>query len=297
MMTETEQVLWIRQVRDYGLGNTICMTPGLREMSARLGQRIPMFFETEGLGGLFADCPFIDVMAGPIKHCHAKYTSWKPERLKGESDYMAWSRILNRVTLDIPADTLQAGKAFTIQASGSMGAFRGDTLHTQFEPYVDACEPPDWWHHPKGKTVAIAHGCLSENPVTIAQKDVGVEVRQRMFDAVCEAGATPVIIGNERDELRFWSKNQIFPTSTEIGALGVADISLRRAVGIMQKCDAFITNATGLYHVGAASGMTGLVLWKDCSFEKNVAPSKNVSHANQGQWGPSIDKFVKKVMA
>lgn len=251
-------------------------------MSERLGQRIPMYFETDGLSQLFADCPFVDVMPGPIKHCGPKFTSFKPKRLPGESDYMAWSRILNTITSDyVPANV-------------------------PYDPYVDACEPPSWWKHPKGKTVAIIHGCLSDSPVTIAQKDVGAEVRQHMIDAVCEAGATPVIIGNSADYVRFWNGCDVYRKGVETGALGNVNMSLRRAVGIMQKCDAFISNATGLYHVGAASGMAGLVLWKDCDFEKNVAPSPNVIHESPGLYGSirrscgwmgAIDKFVKRVMA
>lgn len=274
MATELEQILWIRQIKEFGLGNMICMTPGLREMSARLGQRIPMYFETDGLSQLFADCPFIDVMPAKIKHCSAKFTSGKPDRLKGESDYMAWSRILNPITVAYTGPRHTDGK---------------------FEPYVDKCSPPDWWKHPKGKTIAIVHGCLSDNLTTIKQKDVGDEVRQHMVDAVCEAGATPVIIGNTVDLIRFWSRIDYVRKVVEFSALGNEDISLHRAVGIMQKCDAFITNATGLYHVGAASGIAGLVLWKGCDFEKNVAPSKHVTHKSDG-WMAAISKFVGKVM-
>lgn len=274
MMTELEQIMWIKQVKAFGLGNTITMTPGLREMSARLGKRIPIYFETEGLSALFADCRFIDVMAGPIRHCGPKYTSCKPERLKGESDYAAWARILN-------------------------GAFTYEYLPpvSVTEPYVDACEPPQWWEHPKGKTIAIVHGCLGGDPATIQKKDVGNEIRQRMVDAVCEQGATPVVIGNIPDLASFWRHTDIFRKDVEFGALGNEDISLRRAVGIMQKCDGFITNATGMAHVGAASGMNGLVLWKHCNFEKNAMPSKWVKHAMQGQHGPAINRFVKKVVS
>ncbi len=268
MMTELGQILWIKQVRAFGLGNTITMTPGLRLLSRLHSQRIPMYFETEGLSQLFADCPFIDVMAGPIKHCAPKFTSWKPDRLAGESDYMAWMRI-----------------------------FSAGQPHPEPEPYVDACEPPPWWEHPKGKTIAIVHGCLSESPVTIAQKDVGIAVRQHMVEAVCEAGATPVILGNLRDAERFWNHCDIYHKDVEFAALGNADISLRRTVGIMQKCDAFITNATGLAHVGAASGMNGLVLWKDCDFEKNVMPSKRIEHAIKEVHTGMIDRFVGKVLS
>ncbi len=274
MMTELEQILWIKQVRDFGLGNMITMTPGLREMSARLGKRIPVYFETEGLSGLFADCPFIDVLAGPIKHCAPKCTSWKPDRLPGESDYMAWSRILNIITPEYCPENVD------------------------FDPYVDACEPPQWWEHPKGKTIAIAHGCLSESRVTIAQKDVGAEVLERMVDAVCEAGATPVIIGNAADDVKYWRHCDINTEIIESTALAHPDITLRRTVGIMQKCDAFITNATGLAHVGAASGMTGLVLWRDCDFEKNVMPSRHIEHIDKMKNQTyAINKFVKRVMA
>ena len=227
MTTTIENQMWIRQIEAYGLGNTIAMMPGLRAMSERLGKRIPMYFETPGLGRLFADCPFIDVMPAKLRHFET-YTSVKPLRQPGETDYEAWHRIL------------------------------GDTLETKsLTSYVDKCSPPPWWRiSSKTPQVAVFHGCLSSDPVSIARKDVG---------------------------------------SAIVNALG--HTTLREAVGIIQSCAMFISNPTGLYHAAAASGIPGVVLWKEISdCNKNRAPSGKVVHAF-GDWGIVYRDMLKEVVS
>ena len=62
MRTESMTNPWIHQVKDYGLGNFINLTPTIQLMAQHFGKPVKVYFDLEFIRDCFIDCEFIKIL-------------------------------------------------------------------------------------------------------------------------------------------------------------------------------------------------------------------------------------------
>jgi len=232
---------WCLQDEKNQLGSFIMVTPTLRALSEISGNPFPVFFSTPKISQLFQKCPFIRILDNKPTSPPLFVAKRAHNRKNKESNYCCFFR----------------------QYAQSRGYDKPMPL-----PYVDEChsdfDPGDKKH------IAVFQGCLSNH--LIDKKCIESSVMSYVLKRLNKKDIIPVILGSERDK-KFWReidlKNSVDLTGKE---------SLIECVGTLSKCDAFISNDTGLYHVAGALGLRGLVMWYKTPFHDNKAPCKRISH-------------------
>ena len=196
------------------------------------GEKVNVYFSNKGIKSLYINCPFINIIS-KLPSNKPFITSRAPKRLKGESDSQAYCRmILKRPVKDIP------------------------------NTYVDRCTDYILERNYDTKYVALFHGCLGK--IFRKKKDIGAKARQMVIDKVLAKGYVPVILGSNSDVKRYWSANNLNNCVNYLGKL-----YLRESVSVLNQCDFFISNDTGLYHAAGALEKSGLVMWHQTNLVKN----------------------------
>jgi len=256
--------IWMLQKSSFGLGNFIMATPAIRLLSEKQGRRVKVFFETASIGLLYKECPFIKVL---LKKPNKRpfYTIGGIKRKSAENDIQASCRILKVGGKNIP--------------------------HT----YVDPVETSVFSRTEEDKCVAVFHGCLGK--CFRGRKDVGAKTRQYIIDRLGEEGFKIILLGTSSDYKHYWSQNNLKNVENFLGKY-----SLNDSVGILRKCDSFISNDTGLYHVASALKIKGLVLWKKTRFGKNKSPFEGIEHcvSKEGDFDiykKSIDLQIGRILS
>jgi len=227
-----------------------------------LNKKVNVFFESKNISSLFRDCPFINTLNSKPKG-KPFITSEKPKRAKGESDIRAYCRKISKYAPKLLPNT-----------------------------YVDKCNDMPLLKEDDIKYVAMFHGCLG--PIFRKRKNLDVDVRQMMIDKVIERGHIPVLLGSAADNKHFWHENN---TDGCVNYLG--QISLRESVSILNQCDFFVSNDTGLYHVAGALEKNGLVMWYKTDITKNMCLFNGIEHIqsikrNKDVYEESLDRFLEK---
>ena len=246
---------WFLQEKHWELGDFVTATPMLHALAEAWGEPVPVFFETPYVGDLYEKCPFIKrfssapLFTAPFADTKAPRTLWRKGNTSNyEAQYMA---------------------------------VFGDPLPTEFKAYAPQLAAPKEFD-PKGKrTIAFMHGCYSD-----ALREAKSIPPPKMYNIICDAvgaGYTPIIIGSRADE-PYWIKVLLEGYLSTLAEkchnyLGLLDIC--GSVQLLQTCDLFCSNDTGLYHVAAASDMKGMVLWNSTPLIPYRAPSPLVYHVTE----------------
>lgn len=253
---------WVLQHNGYGLGNFVMATPALKLLADRRASKVDVFFQTASISELYRDCPFINVLNKKPKN-KPFFTIRMVKRKKHESDSEALCRILLKNKFKMP--------------------------HT----YIDTVSEFSFDKKNK-KCVSIFHGCLGK--IYKDKKDIGVEARQYIIDQLSKEDVDIILIGTNRDGDRYWGKNNLKNVKNYLGKH-----SLRKSVGILNSCDCFISNDTGLYHVAGALRKKGLVCWKKTNHIKNMSPFDGITHSRSSKgyfdvYKKDIDNFIKRII-
>lgn len=131
-------MIYILQDRNFALGNFINLTPAIRCLSERQGQRIPVFFETAYVRDCFLDCPFIKILNG------------RPEQLPS----------FTSATINNANDRPDYQFAFEVMT--------GRKWTPEYHTYVDFCSDAE-----EIEGIMLLNGSGSANQDYIAKKDVG----------------------------------------------------------------------------------------------------------------------------
>jgi ADP-heptose:LPS heptosyltransferase len=114
-----------------------------------------------------------------------------------------------------------------------------------------------------------------------------------MIDSVIEKGMIPVLLGNKSDNDNYWSKINI-----DKGCINYIDrLSLKDSVSMLNQCDYFLSNDTGLYHVAGALKKRGLVMWYKTDFTKNKCLFDKIEHCinkngDEAIYKKAIDNYI-----
>lgn len=253
--------LWIHQHKDRGLGDFVIMTPALKAASEFFGQPMPVYFDSPDFSLLYQKCDFI-------------------RRLETKPSWKAWCS--TKLPLKYPHEPANnyEGYPFTLLS-----------LPLDYAPYIDQCQSKTYQRDNRPH-VAIINGNGSPKERFRYNKDLGPSTRQYVISRVLEMGGVPVILGNQSDHENYWQFNDLSGAKNFIGQ------SLYESVAILQQCDLFISNDTMLYHAASASGIGGMVIWRDTDMRMFRNPyEKRAFHldlASKAKYPPIIDQFLQK---
>jgi len=241
-------------------------TPMMQLQSKRIGKPVPTFFTNDQLATLYRDADFIKVLkkrpAGPASYGSSRH----PKARRGEeTDSEAYCRIQLGHKGPIPSTYVD----------------RPDASEYDFEIQEDK------------KYIAVFHGCLGT--VLKKRKDIGASNRQMMIDEIVRHGMVPVLLGSKGDVNNFWKAND---TSKCIVLAG--KLNLRKSVSVLARCDAFVSNDTGLYHVAGALRVRGMVFWHKTDMIKNRSTFKEIQHIqtrnlNDGLYKSRLIPFLESI--
>jgi len=226
-----------------------------------LPDKVNVYFHDKKIQSLYRDCPFFNILKKRPKN-KPFISSRRPySRKKKESDTLAYCRILFGDAKSVP------------------------------NTYIDKCQ--DYKLDKKNiKHVAIFHGCLGT--IYRKKKDIGLETRQYIIDSIIKKGYVPVILGLDKDAENYWNKNNLDGCVNLIGML-----SLRESVSVLDQCDFFMSNDTGLYHAAGALEKPGLVMWYKTNMIKNMCVFNGIEHTQTDDrlspvYERAVDRFLEK---
>jgi ADP-heptose:LPS heptosyltransferase len=149
--------------------------------------------------------------------------------------------------------------------------------------------------------VAVFHGSLTTKKAH--KKDVGVETRRYIIKTLVDNGCSVVLLGGKKDDKQFWKdvpERSLKTQNAEVLDF-IGKLRLLSSVSILNCCDYFISNDTGLYHAAVALRKRGLVLWKDTPLTKNRSPGSYAKYAicpspygNLQGYKKYIDQFAEQ---
>ena len=252
-------MIWFYQKKGWGLGNFIMATPCLELLSKKYNNKINVFFYNKNIEELFKSCNFINILdKKPSCKPIGTSSSFSKKRLKRESDIELNCRILVKKYNKIPST------------------------------YIDNIENNILNKKLDLTYVAIFHGCLGK--VFQDRKDIGASTRQYLLSFLLKKNCIPVLLGSKGDSDKYWVKNNL-SNSRILNYIG--KLTLKESVGVLNSCDCFISNDTGLYHVAGALKKKGLVLWKKTSFHKNKSFFSDIEYClNPERYKEDIEIFI-----
>jgi len=180
--------MWVLQQFDWGLGNFINLTPAIRAIADKTGERVPVFFSQDYVKQCFLDCDFMEILPG--------HPGGQP---------VLRSSMINRDMPDWQYVYLIAQKLFKLSPT---------IPHT----YVDKLEPPEGL----GEYDVIVNGCYTEqrrhtkDPGPVAMRWLVNRDRQQYFvgsekDCINSAYLNlPQVSGNIRECLKYISGARFF---------------------------------------------------------------------------------------
>jgi hypothetical protein len=256
-------LIWVRQTNQPGLGDFIRICPTILSLSLKENQPIPVFFDNKEMESIFENCSFIDILKE------------KPQNICNFSTTI----ILNKNIKYGKTQNKYYGVHFTIHKNENMFPFY---IGSQI-PYKDKLH----------KTVAVFNGIGLPRMYRYG-KDIGDNNRNHILKSLRERGYKIILLGTEDDRKRFWSN---IDTSECINMLGKT--KLFEAVRIINDCDFFISNDTGLYHFASGLNKKGLVFWRETSYYIDGNPfDKDYIHHHQNEdittYKTVIDRFLDK---
>ncbi len=152
---------YVLQHPDFGLGNFINITPALRWLHERTGERTPVFFSTDYVRQCFLDCPFIEILDE-----------------QPENGLLFGSNLVN------PNDD-KPDYQFVFEF------VTGEKWTPAFHTYVDV-PPINFYGRPE---IVIINGAGNEKPDYVARKDPGEWAYRKVindyfpFLSVCATGS------------------------------------------------------------------------------------------------------------
>jgi len=273
---------WFLQKENFGMGDFIMLTPGMQIISKVNGSPLRTYFETDYIAQLYLDCPFIQILKEKPENKPVWGTVFASDspRLKG----YAVHKSSNKQSLE---DCYVAYVKKTLEYDGP-----------SFDTYVDT--PPPNPRLPNGKRyIAVFHGCLGDR--FLMKKSVPLPCLTYWLKRCLGCGFIPVILGDRRDWKRFWRKIQIPSQAINY----VNQLSIRESVGVLNQCEGFISNDTGLSHIASALKKRGVILWNATDIYKNkvsygrITRTCSMEHRSARRqekvYNKAVDKFLEQM--
>ena len=254
------QSICVHQRHKWEIGNFINCTPAIQTLSRYFRAAIPVVFDTDVVADMFLDCPFIHRVG----------------RTKGRRIVLT-SQFNQRNVLDHTAEE------------------EWRTMHRYVSKYLGIAEP-----HPIPHTyvdvvtscgiacprpyVVLAYGCLGT--YWLEAKDPGVDT----YVAVCEHIAPHydiIMIGSDIDKKRLHSIQSLVQPTPRIV---LNDI--RASLALLNGCEFFVGNDTGMAHVAGALHKPSFLLWKDTPLLINKSPSTATFYSHKGNWLSDFPTWV-----
>ena len=238
---------WFHQIKNYGLGNFVMATPALQLLYEKNKEKVNVFFNDEYICELYRSAYFLNILSKKPKNPPFG-TSMRPKKRRSkETDSEALCRKwVEKGYRGIPNTYVDNVNVFTL-------------------PRVD-----------DRKYVAVFHGCLTDRRVRVMEKDIGYRNRQCILDFLLSHNFTPVLLGTTLDYRQFWKNVQI--PSLVVNYIG--NLSIGESVSVLNQCDYFASNDTGMYHVAGALKKEGIVFWKDTNMIKNRSTYTGIKHVS-----------------
>jgi ADP-heptose:LPS heptosyltransferase len=176
----------------------------------------------------------------------------------------------------------------------------GKKFLNRIEPaYVDSNNTMTLKRKKNKKYIAIFNGCLNTKKRKRRRKEIPIDCRDYIVQRCLDLGFIPVILGSRSDYKNFWRHNDIIDGKSVVNYLG--KLSLKKTVSILNQCDNFISNDTGLYHVAGALKKKGLVLWRGTDFYKNATTFKGIKRVENRKcvkkiYNKRVNKYLEKLL-
>jgi len=247
--------VWALQDKGYQLGDSILWTPILRQLSLMIQRPVPVFFETAFLQDIFLDCPFMKILQERPSH---------PPFITNRIGY---------IHTMLRTDT----NAYQVVLASLFGA------GIEYVPYIDR---PATVHLQRDhrRVVAVLHGCLSEN--RLKAKGLSQHLRNDIIQSIIDVNMRPLVFGTDADRERYWQG---------IDCDNTFGMNLRDAVSLLNQCDAFVGNDTGLSHAAQALGLQGIVLFRESSIYQTPSSRIRVVRDSEYMMLRAVKEFLTQV--
>lgn len=216
---------YVLQHKDFGLGNFINLTPAIKWLHERTGEKIPVYFATDYVRECFTDWAAIEIL------------DTQPEGGVLFGSYM----------VNLGNDKPDYQHVFQVVT--------GERWQPRYHTYVDTPTPTPAEAKIWKNCIAIINGSGSENPQYVAAKDPGKEAYMAEIAAAKKANpkAKVIAVGSKSDAAR----NKWLMDIAD-GYFG----DIRTALKIISVAAGVIANDTGLAHAAGAMNKPLTVLMK-----------------------------------
>lgn len=235
---------WILQDQGYALGNFINVTPIIKWLYEKTGEKVPVFFETKYVKECYLTSPY-------ILHLTEKPTT----------PPFASSAMINRAN-----DKPDFMHAFLLATD--------EKYSDKYRPFID--ELDTLLGMIQCKYILIMNGSGSMNSKYVDLKNPQTHVYKFMIEMLKSTGLKIIFTGNSDDFERMKPIEHLFDY--------VFIDNIRVSLALVREAKFIITNDTGLAHAAGCFDKPQLVLWKDTKFIKNMNSGKNTVYAHKSEW-------------
>ncbi len=229
--------IWINQVYNYGLGNTINLMPTIKLMADHFDKPIPMYFDLKFIEQCFIDCPFIEILEKKPDN-QSLFGSWLTN---GRNDVPDYINVYREVCKAIPLGselphTYVDCTDIEVKEKNYILFIRGSGNETN--KYLDSKMPRDEYYRDYMKSV-----CSYEKYNKVfTGSDNDLERSEGLFDGM------PQYIGD-----------------------------IRQSLALIRDASYVVTNDSGLSHAAGAMNKNMVILWKNTKLPKNANPGKHTT--------------------
>lgn len=234
---------YVKQDKDYAIGNFVMCTPSIMALSNYFGQKINVHFQSAAVKDIYVGSEYIKIIERPGKHKLLFSTALVN---KEKPDYIyIWEMVARRFRLPLSA--------------------------LPHKTHVPKRPVPDFLTDKK-YAVIVRGGNHNRSSEWLSKKDVGAKVYKSIIFDLLSRDYHIVHVGCAADLKKF-----INPLKPQHATLIIDDI--QKSVGALCGAALIISNDTGMYHVSAALGRPVFVMWKSTPFLKNISPSRTIKYS------------------
>lgn len=263
---------WVQQDTP-GFGDMILMTCGMQAIARVRGTTVPIFFADRWVKECFVEARFMTHMDHPGPVFPPMRSGRRPRKALLEwsfAEAMVWGYLRpHGIESIIP------------------------------NPYIDRSITEVLPRSPDVHHVAVFHGASNPTEGYIGTKDLGPSVRRAIIVEILNAGMVPVLLGSGRDYDQFW-RGTLDGLHIRFNYLGKT--RCRDAVSLLNQCDGFVSNDTGLAHAAGALRVPGVSCWKTTPDHWYGSPFKGQVRsrdpsASGWQWMKDVREFLRGLKA
>ena len=253
---------WVHQHR--GVGDFLIFTPSLQVLARKQGRPVPVWFERPDIRNLYRNAPFVKVLE---KRPETPTFLENGCRYRGRGRYESTYR--------------RMAKQF-----GLGGAMPLPWPFPDIEPILEGIT---------GREVAIINGANRGGRYG-AKKILPPDLLELIISTLQERKLIPVPVGGTGDRGLGWF-GLIEKWNLE-GKFFAGETGLLDVAKVLKSCGRFISDDTGLMHLGAALNLPGLVFWRHTDTANWKPPSRLVAHVrgfDLGEVRDAVTAFLDRL--